>query len=65
VLYIGKADCLDARIRAMAAFGHGVRAAHFGLWLVWQLTESAFLLVGWRPVRAGFTPSQDETDVIV
>jgi hypothetical protein len=64
VLYIGKADSLNTRIRAMAAFGHGIRAAHLGGRVVWQLKESPILLVGWRPLRPGFTPLQDETDMI-
>ena len=64
VLYIGKADHLDVRLRCMAAFGAGKRVAHWGGRLLWQLKESADLLVAWRPARAGFTPKTDEHDMI-
>ena len=64
VLYIGKGDDLDVRVRCMAAFGAGKRVAHRGGRLVWQLKESAQLLVAWRRVRPSFTPKTDEDDMI-
>lgn len=65
VLYIGKAENLDTRIRAMAAFGAGKRSSHFGGRLVWQLAEAPMLLLAWRHTRPGFdTPLDDETDMI-
>lgn len=64
VLYIGKADDLDERLRCMAAFGAGRRVAHRGGRLVWQRAEASALLVDQMPVRAGFTPKTDEDDMI-
>jgi hypothetical protein len=64
VLYIGKGNNLDVRLRAMAAFGAGKATAHRGGRLIWQLKESPSLLVAWRSVRPGFTPKTDEDDMI-
>jgi hypothetical protein len=65
VVYIGKADNMTVRVRAMAAFGARVRAAHWGGRLVWQLADSRELLFAWRPLRAAFsTALADEVDMI-
>lgn len=65
VVYIGKANNLSVRVPAMAAFGAGVKAAHGGGRLVWQLEETPDLLFAWRPVRDGFaTPRDDERAMI-
>ena len=64
VVYIGKADDLDERLRCMAAFGAGKRVAHRGGRLIWQLEEASDLLVAWRLVRRGFSPKTDEDDMI-
>ena len=65
VLYIGKADSLTVRVRAMAAYGAGVRAAHQGGRLVWQLADAADFLFAWRPLRDGFDSARaDEVDMI-
>jgi hypothetical protein len=65
VLYIGKAENLDTRVRAMAAFGAGTKSSHFGGRIVWQLEEAPTLLVAWRHTRFGFEhPLDDEDDMI-
>ena len=64
VLYIGKANDLDVRLRCMAAYGAGKRVAHRGGRLLWQLADAPTLLVAWRPVRVGSTPKTDEDDMI-
>lgn len=65
VIYIGKADNLAVRVPCMAAYGDGMRVAHEGGRLVWQLADSADLLFAWRPLRDGFaTARADEVDMI-
>lgn len=56
VVYIGKADWrkrgkhpLRQRLREFADFGAGRPVAHWGGRLIWQLEDSAELLIGWMP----------------
>ncbi len=65
VLYIGKADSLTVRVRAMAAFADGVRTGHWGGRLAWQLADASEFLFAWRPLREGFpTALADETEMV-
>lgn len=48
VLYIGKADDLRRRLREYARFGEGTPIGHWGGRLIWQLEDSAALLVAWK-----------------
>lgn len=54
VIYIGKANNIRRRLREFAKFGAGQKIGHWGGRLIWQLEESARLLVGWK-----LTPSMD------
>jgi hypothetical protein len=55
VIYIGKADVLERRIRQYLAFGAGLPVGHWGGRLIWQLADSEKLLIGWaahaEPIR--------------
>jgi hypothetical protein len=48
VVYIGKADDLRRRLREFARFGEGAPIGHWGGRLIWQLADSAELLVIWK-----------------
>lgn len=48
VVYIGKADNLRRRLREFMRFGAGAPIGHWGGRLIWQLADSATLLVAWR-----------------
>lgn len=48
VVYIGKADNLRRRLREFMRFGHGAPIGHWGGRLIWQLTDSAALVIAWR-----------------
>lgn len=50
VVYIGKADIASRRLKQFARFGAGERVAHWGGRYIWQLADSAELLVAWHPV---------------
>lgn len=47
VVYIGKADQLRRRLKQFADFGSGKPIGHWGGRLIWQLADSAQLLVAW------------------
>lgn len=48
VVYIGKADDLGRRLKEFTRFGEGKPIGHWGGRLIWQLADSAELLVAWR-----------------
>ena len=48
VLYIGKADLLRRRLHQYARFGAGEPVGHWGGRLIWQLADSAELLIAWH-----------------
>lgn len=54
VLYIGKADRgrLRQRLRELEGFGRGTRHRHWGGRLLWQLPDSADLIVSWKKISA-------------
>jgi hypothetical protein len=58
VVYIGKANSIRRRLREFAKFGAGQKIGHWGGRLIWQLTDSATLVVGWMP-----TPGRDPLTV--
>jgi hypothetical protein len=58
VVYIGKANKLRRRLREYKRFGQGVPIGHWGGRLIWQLAESAKLLVAWKE-----TPDEAPTAV--
>lgn len=63
VLYIGKADNLRRRLRQYARFGEGEPVGHWGGRLIWQLEDSAALLVAWRETP-GRVPREVEAEMI-
>lgn len=63
VVYIGKADSLRRRLREFARFGEGAPIGHWGGRLIWQLEDSAELLVGWRETPDQ-VPRHVETEMI-
>jgi hypothetical protein len=50
VVYIGKADQARLRLTQFARFGAGERVGHWGGRYIWQLVDSAELLVAWHPI---------------
>lgn len=63
VVYIGKADNLRRRLREYTRFGEGAPIGHWGGRLIWQLEDSAELLVAWRETP-GLVPREVETEMI-
>jgi hypothetical protein len=70
VLYIGKADArkngggLGQRIREYRHFGAGEPVGHWGGRYIWQLVDSAELLIAWRVSSADESPSAIEAAMI-
>lgn len=50
VVYIGKADVANRRLKQFARFGAGEKAGHWGGRYIWQLADSAKLLVAWHAI---------------
>jgi hypothetical protein len=48
IVYIGKGDSLRRRLKQFADFGTGKPIGHWGGRYIWQLADSANLLVAWR-----------------
>lgn len=48
LLYVGKANSLRRRVRALLQFGAGDPIGHWGGRYLWQLADSESLLVAWR-----------------
>lgn len=63
VVYIGKAENLRRRLRQFAEFGAGKPIGHWGGRLIWQLHQSAELLVAWRQTP-GELPKDVETRML-
>ena len=49
IVYIGKANNIRRRLKEFAKFGAGHKIGHWGGRLIWQLEESARLVVAWKP----------------
>lgn len=64
VLYIGKGDLLQRRLREYARFGAGHKVGHWGGRYIWQLTDSDELLVAWRPARDGQAAREAEAEFV-
>lgn len=54
VVYIGKATNLRKRLSQLLRFGAGSAIGHWGGRYLWQLADSADLLIAWKP-----TPEAD------
>jgi hypothetical protein len=50
VVYIGKADVADRRLKQFARFGAGEPVGHWGGRYIWQLSDSDELLVAWHEI---------------
>jgi hypothetical protein len=50
VIYIGKADVANRRLKQFARFGAGEKVGHWGGRYIWQLAGSGELLVAWHPI---------------
>jgi hypothetical protein len=50
VVYIGKADLADRRLKQFARFGAGEPVGHWGGRLIWQLADSGALRVAWHTI---------------
>jgi hypothetical protein len=70
VIYVGKADArrrgggLRERIREFQRYGAGEPVGHSGGAYVWQLAESANLLIAWRATGPGERPATVEVELI-
>lgn len=70
VVYIGKADArkrgggLRTRIREYQRFGGGEPVGHTGGAYIWQLSDSASLLIAWRATAPDEAPSVVEARMI-
>lgn len=70
VLYIGKADrsssrrSLYHRLREYALFGSGKPIGHWGGRYIWQLADSADLVVAWRVAEPGQTGADVEAELV-
>ena len=60
VVYIGKASILRTRLTSFAWFGAGKPVGHWGGRLIWQLADSAELLVAWCPLAEDGTAREFE-----
>ncbi len=58
VVYIGKATELHKRIKQLLSFGAGEPVGHWGGRYLWQLADSASLLVAWK-----LTPMEEPREV--
>jgi hypothetical protein len=64
VVYLGKGDNLQRRLKEYARFGAGDPVGHWGGRYIWQLSDSAELLVGWTRCDAGETAAQLERKMV-
>ncbi len=64
VVYIGKGDSLRRRLKQFANFGAGKPIGHWGGRYIWQLADSASLLVAWREAGRGETAAAAEQALV-
>lgn len=63
VVYIGKADQLNRRLKQYADFGSGKPIGHWGGRLIWQLPSIDCLLIAWKETP-GRVPVDVEAELI-
>ena len=64
VVYIGKGDNMRRRIRQYADFGRSKPVGHWGGRYIWQLADSADLLVAWKPAAIRETAGELERRLV-
>jgi hypothetical protein len=64
VVYIGKAKNLRTRLGQYMKFGAGRNIGHRGGRYIWQLSDSADLLVAWRTCAEGEAHAGAEADLV-
>jgi len=64
VIYIGKANDLRRRLGEFCKFGVGRPIGHWGGRLIWQLADSATLLVAWKETPVDVVPRAAESELI-
>jgi hypothetical protein len=64
VVYIGKGDNLQRRLTQYARFGAGEPIGHWGGRYIWQLEDSAELLVAWKRCSEGQTAAGLEREIL-
>jgi len=60
IVYVGKATSLRKRLKQYGDFGAGKPVGHWGGLFIWQLTDSASLVVAWRTAREDETAASAE-----
>jgi hypothetical protein len=64
VVYLGKGDNLQRRLKQYARFGAGDPIGHWGGRYIWQLSDSAELLVAWKRCEEGQTAAELESEIV-
>jgi hypothetical protein len=64
VVYIGKGDNIQRRLKQYADFGSGKPIGHWGGRYIWQLADSERLLVAWMPCSSGETAAMMEARLL-
>jgi hypothetical protein len=64
VIYVGKGDSLRRRLKQFADFGAGKPIGHWGGRYIWQLADSASLLVAWREAEDEQTAAEAEQALV-
>jgi hypothetical protein len=64
VLYIGKGDNIQRRLKQYIEFGSGKPIGHWGGRYIWQLKDSAHLLVAWMPCGSDETAAMMEARLL-
>jgi hypothetical protein len=64
VVYIGKGDNIQRRLKQYADFGTGKPIGHWGGRYIWQLADSENLLVAWMPCESDETAAMMEARLL-
>lgn len=65
VIYLGKGDNLQRRLKEYADFGRGKPVGHWGGRYIWQLADSADLTVAWKKCETGQSARELEAELLV
>ena len=64
VVYVGKANNLQRRLREYAAYGAGKLVGHQGGRYIWQLADSGELIVAWKQCSEGQAARSLEAELV-